>query len=80
MAGFIVSNSFGKFHSETKKFNAPLSGFGGSTSSGTFQEAHESTGAWQSGSTLIDHDFKKKDDNSVYIRIWRHTSFFPSMD
>jgi hypothetical protein len=27
MAGFIVSNSFGKFHAESKKFNAPLTGF-----------------------------------------------------
>ena len=67
MAGFFVSNSFGKFHSESKVFNATMSGFGGSTSSGTFQEALTGTGAWQSGSTLIDHDFKKKDDNSVYV-------------
>ena len=37
MAGFFVSNSFGKFHSESKVFNATMSGFGGSTSSGTFQ-------------------------------------------
>ena len=38
MAGFIVSNSFGKFHSETKKFNAPLSGFPGAPQSYTLRE------------------------------------------
>jgi len=38
MAGFFVSNSFGKFHSETKKFNAPLSGFPGAPQSFTLRQ------------------------------------------
>ena len=89
MAGFIVSNSFGKFHSETKKFNAPLSGFPGAPQSYTLREmanAYPSIPSfgyprewahdgWQ-GLVIVDNDDEVKRAHNTAKRKLQRLPFF----
>ncbi len=67
MSGFFVSNSFGTFQSEseTKKFNATITGWGGTTSQGTFADVLDANSPAAPNRT-VDHYFKNTTDSGQY--------------